>query len=55
MCMACNNRLCEVCHRRYGEHRVGDDACPDDKPGEYRETTFVKRPKSPRGGRGRGT
>lgn len=42
MCMACNNRLCGACLRRFGEHRVGDDACPGDAPGEFRETTFKK-------------
>jgi len=42
MCMACNNRLCGVCRRRFGEHRVGDDACPGDDPGRFRETTFKK-------------
>jgi hypothetical protein len=40
--MACNNRLCGVCHHRFGEHRVGDDACPGGAPGEFRETTFQK-------------
>lgn len=42
MCMACNNRLCGVCHRRFGAHRVGDDACPGDEPGTFRATTFEK-------------
>lgn len=47
MCMACNNRLCVVCRRRYGEHRFGDNACPGDERGSYRETTFKKLERKP--------
>jgi hypothetical protein len=38
MCMACNNRLCGACRRRFGEHRRYDDACPSGVAGEFRET-----------------
>jgi hypothetical protein len=47
MCMACNNRQCEVCRCRFGAHRSHDDACPGDEPGTFRETRFVNRPKPP--------
>lgn len=43
MCMACNNRLCAECGRRYGEHRVSDDACPGASPGLFLATIFKVR------------
>ncbi len=46
MCMACNNRLCAVCHRRYGDHNTIRDLCPAED-GTYGPTSFERQPRKP--------